>query len=156
MSNKIYYGSISCQGVVKSKNISCTNLSYWVQNENGKRAYRCGVHSDKTKRQKLPRDPNAKEKRLKLYADRQKKVEIKAAFNSRKWHRGHIIVTKLRMMKSPEHHDGYLKVFPNFKHKTRPDGFGCPQLSPKSLGPIDHGMPDLPIAKNLENYHQSL
>lgn len=57
-------------------------------------------------------------------------------------------------MKQPEHIDGFLKVFPNFKHQNRDDGFGCKSLSPKDMGPIDHGQPSLPIALNLENFHQ--
>ena len=58
------------------------------------------------------------------------------------------------MMKKPELIDGYLNVFPNYKHQNRKDGYGCAKLSPKSLGPVNHGMPNLPIAKNIENYHQ--
>lgn len=60
----------------------------------------------------------------------------------------------MRMMKDPDHIDGYLKVFPNFKHDNRKDGFGCASLSPKSLGPVKHGQPDLPDALNIENFHQ--
>ena len=55
------------------------------------------------------------------------------------------------MMKPPEHIDGYLKVFPNFKHQNRKDGFGCASLSPKALGPVSDGSRH---AKNIENFHQ--
>jgi hypothetical protein len=58
------------------------------------------------------------------------------------------------MMKNPEHIEGFLKVFPNYKHQNRQDGFGCMKLSPKYLGPVDHGQPDLPPALNIENFHQ--
>lgn len=57
-------------------------------------------------------------------------------------------------MKNPEHHDGYLKIFPNYNHAGRKDGIGYPSLSPKSLGPVHHGQPGLPVALNLENLHQ--
>ncbi len=57
-------------------------------------------------------------------------------------------------MKSPENHKGYLKVFPNFRHQTRKDGFGCAQLSPMNLGPVHHGQPGLSPALNIENFHQ--
>ena len=57
-------------------------------------------------------------------------------------------------MKKPGLVNGYLNVFPNYKHQNREDGYGCANLSPKSMGPINHKMPNLPSAKNLENYHQ--
>lgn len=50
--------------------------------------------------------------------------------------------------------EGSLAVFPNFKHGSTPEGYGCADLSPKAMGPIDHGMPGLPVALNIENYHQ--
>ena len=65
-----------------------------------------------------------------------------------------MIVSKFRMMKKPEYKKGYLNVFPNSKHQDRKDGFGCASLSPKSLGPVQHTMPNLPPAFNIENYHQ--
>lgn len=60
----------------------------------------------------------------------------------------------MRMMKKVEHKPGYLSVFPNYKHGNRQDGLGMPSLSPKSLGPVQHGMPGLPEAQNLENFWQ--
>ena len=68
--------------------------------------------------------------------------------------KGTVTVSKLRMMKKPESISGFMNVFPNFKHQNRTDGYGCARLSPKSLGPVEHGMPNLPTAKNIENYHQ--
>ena len=50
--------------------------------------------------------------------------------------------------------DGYLAVFPNFKHGNTPEGFGCKTLSPKDMGPVHHGMSNLPTAMSIENYHQ--
>ena len=58
---------------------------------------------------------------------------------------GDVICTKLRMRRLPEDVD---------KHQGRKDGFGCANLSPKSLGPVDHQQKGLPPAKLLENYHQ--
>lgn len=150
--NIIYHGSIRCQATVKTTKQPCTNGAYYAINDNGKRHYRCGVHSCENKRQKLPIDPYKQERKLKLYQERQVLVEMEAKKNHP--HHGHIIVSKLKRQKAPEHHDTYLKVFPNFKHSKRKDGLGCSTLSPKFLGPINHGMPELPIAKNLENFHQ--
>lgn len=67
---------------------------------------------------------------------------------------GQVIVRKMRMMKEVEHIDGFRKIFPNFRHGNRLDGFGCPSLSPMSLGPVIHGEKGLPNAKNIENWHQ--
>jgi hypothetical protein len=50
--------------------------------------------------------------------------------------------------------DGIQNVFPNYRHQGRKDGWGMKSLSPKSIGPIKHGQPGLPDAKNLENFHQ--
>ena len=33
-------------------------------------------------------------------------------------------------------------------------GCGCSALSPKSMGPINHNMGGLPVAMNIEDYHQ--
>ena len=83
-----------------------------------------------------------------------KLIELGRQENLRQGMIGKVIVSKLRMMKHPEEHSGYLKVFPNYKHQNRGDGFGCMSLSPMSLGPVDHGQPELPMAKNIENFHQ--
>ncbi len=47
-----------------------------------------------------------------------------------------------------------MNVFPNFKHQNRKDGYGCRKLSPMYLGPVEHGQPNLPPSKNIENFHQ--
>lgn len=57
-------------------------------------------------------------------------------------------------------YDGYLKIFPNYKHGDRKDGIGLPDLSPMRLGPVVHGQKDrfgnlLPPSLNLENFHQA-
>ena len=145
----IYYNTIKCEDSYKSGE-HCRNNAYYCYL--GKNV--CGVHSKKEERVKLPRDPNSKQKKETVLKDRIARVEKKAARNKRKGKRGKVICTKLRMMKQPDHVDGFLKVFPNFKHQNRNDGFGCKSLSPKDMGPIDHGQPGMPIALNLENFHQ--
>lgn len=146
-----YYGEKICQGIVKSKDIPCTNLAYF-SSEN---KILCGVHSKKDKnRTKLLTNPN-KERLIRELLDQRNKEIVKESLENRKnKKKGKVVVTKLRMMSSPEHIKGYLNIFPNFKHQNRKDGFGCSKLSPKSLGPINHGMLGLPPSKNLENYHQ--
>ncbi len=145
----VYYGEKKCQAKYKSGD-PCKNWAYYEQSNK----ILCGQHSDKSERKKLKKDPNAAKKRLELYQERQKLVEKIAKANQKKGEKGDVICSKLRMMKQPEHFDGYLKIFPNYKHQNRKDGLGMKSLSPKDIGPINHQMPGLPVAKNLENYHQ--
>lgn len=144
----MFYGQTSCQETYKSgpkSGQNCNNQAYYQQDNE----YLCGVHSNKEERKKLPKDPDAGEKKEAELKRREELVK-----KLRKKGKGDIICTKLKMMKAPEHIDGYLKVFPNYKHNNRKDGFGCSALSPKSLGPINHNEKDVPVALNLENYHQ--
>lgn len=72
---------------------------------------------------------------------------------------GNIICCKMRMMSSVPLIPGYLNIFPNAKHANRKDGVGMPSLSPKVIGPIDHGQVDakgnkLPPSLTLEGFHQ--
>jgi hypothetical protein len=145
-----YYGEATCVAT-KANGLACVNKAYYIQSD----VLCCGVHSDKNKRQPLPENPDKDLNRARLLKTRQLIVEQTAQKNRQEGKMGAVVVSKLRMMKDPDHIDGYLKVFPNFKHQHRNDGFGCTSLSPKAIGPIDHGQPNLPIALNLENLHQS-
>ena len=147
---KVYHGETQCIDTIKSgarKGEQCTNNAYYVQNGR----YLCGVHSKKELRSLLPKNPDAAAIKAKLLKERELLVvELAESTTSR----GKVVCSKLRMMKEPDHIDGYLKVFPNYKHANRVDGFGCATLSPKSMGPIHHKMKGIPTAKTLENYHQ--
>ena len=146
-----YFGEKKCEGIIKSRNVDCQNNVYFESN--GKLL--CGVHSKKDKnRVKLPVNPRKDEIYQEEMEKRQKEVEGTAKINKDNKQKGSVIVSKLIMMKNPEYVKGYLNVFSNYKHQNRKDGFGCMKLSPKSLGPVDHGMPNLPPAKTIENYHQ--
>lgn len=141
-----YYGEEKCTGTL-AKGGPCRNMGYYL--DKGK--VRCGVHSSKTSRTKLPVNPEKKANEEKVLSKHFESVVEKALEQEGN---GKVILTKMRMMRKPEFVSGYLNVFPNFLHQTRKDGFGCSSLSPKSMGPIDHGQPGLPIALNLENFHQ--
>ncbi len=149
-----YYGEKNCTALYKSgknKGKSCNNFAYYMDNGN----ILCGVHSRNIKdRKKLPVNPNKDKLRKANLKERAILVEKAAVKNNNKGKSGHVICSKMRMMKAVDHYDGYKKVFPNFRHQNRKDGFGCKSLSPKSMGPIDHGQPNLPPSKNLENFHQ--
>jgi hypothetical protein len=137
-----YYGESLCS--------KCKNKAYYMVDG----TLLCGVHSRNRDRQTLPKNPNASEVRAALVAERHAFVERVAAENRKSNKNGSVIVSKLRMMKEPDHLDGFMKVFPNYKHKNRIDGWGIPELSPKALGPVQHIMPCLPPACSVENYHQ--
>jgi len=155
---KIYYGTIPCQGKTTA-GLDCANKAYWeCKTSGGKRSasYLCGVHSKKIKtRKELPYDSQARVRRLLEYKDREVKVEQARLKYERMEKKGHIICDVMKMRKEAPHKDGYLKVFPNFLHGKREDGYGCSSLSPKSLGPVLHSEYDMPEAKNIENYHQA-
>ena len=145
MSSQLYYyGESTCKGIKRDGSV-CVNKAYYV-------GELCGVHSkDKIA---LPKNPDAgKLAEQKLHDD---KVAIEQAMqlNKAQGKRGQLILTKLAMMKSPPDVKGFLKVFPNYKHGNRRDGWDLPALSPKSIGPVHHGQPGLPPSENLENLHQ--
>jgi hypothetical protein len=142
----MYYGETECSGVTR-KGTPCTNRAYYSVDDR----YFCGVHSKKGERTELKRDPNAKRKAAQELADMRTSIDRAAAENSCA---GSVMVSKLGFMKKPKYVGSTLCVFPNYKHQNRADGFGCASLSPKALGPVDHGMPGIPPARSIENYHQ--
>lgn len=157
--NIIYYGSIKCQALKGADNLNCTNNAYYLENKK----YLCGVHSDKNKRETLPKDKNLKVKKNELYAKHLESVEHAKLSNNKNKECGKVDCFKMRMMKEVPLRKGYLNVFPNNKHQNRTDGFGCSSLSPMNLGPVEHQqfikfvngrVKELPISLNMENYHQ--
>lgn len=156
--NTIYYGEIDCQAIYKSgakKGQQCVNKAYYRTNED---KYLCGVHCKKCNGVNnsimLPKNPDHEQLKLNGYEELKGLAKNMAQNNYNSGIKGDVICTKMLMMKNPFNKPGYLMIFPNFKHKNRKDGIGLPSLSPKSIGPINHKMPNLPPAKNLENYHQ--
>ncbi len=146
-----FHGQASCEGIIQKTKAKCTNKAYYEQA--GK--FYCGVHSStKKQRSELVQDPQKEEKRRLELARWKVDVEEVAMVNRANGKKGHVRVGKLRMRRAPPHVAGYLKVFPNFRHGNRVDGFGCKTLSPMDLGPVRHGMLGWPDAENLENYYQ--
>lgn len=117
---------------------------YWANN-----SAMCGMCSRTRVRSKLRVNPNAAQ----IKADKQA-AHMQTVEAARTPGAGSVVVMKMHMMRNPEQTPGVLLVFPNYKHGGRTDGLGLPELSPKSMGPIDHKQPGLPIARNLENFHQ--
>lgn len=145
-----YYGESSCTATTRSG--PCKNKTYYVCDNQ----YVCGVHSRNKLRIELPKR-SASDKRQLLndkITNELTLIEEIQSLNLKNNKRGDLIISRLQMRKEVEHIDGFYRVFPNFRHQNRLDGFGCSALSPMSLGPVDHGQPNLPPSKNLENFHQ--
>lgn len=149
-----YYGEHQCEAVYgsgKKKNEQCNNKAYYEYD--GKLL--CGQHTKGYKERKdLPKNPNKNAIRTEKIHDHQASVDEAQKRNQANGVRGDVIVRKMRMMQAVEDVPSYLKVFPNFKHGNRKDGFGCSSLSPMSLGPIHHIMPGIPPANTIEAWHQ--
>lgn len=64
---------------------------------------------------------------------------------------GQLKLQRMKMFVTVDSIPGFMKVFPNYKHENRKDGFGCSALSPKKLGPIHFNGLE---ANNLENFWQ--
>ena len=137
------------------------------------RLYRsvCGIHHPEGK-SATPLDQSRFETYKQSFRDQREKDWERAKKDNR-WQRGTLKVRgnrtaegakKTSVVSSPGyrgeykgiawHIRGYRPVFPNDKHGPTKEGYGCPALSPKQMGPVKHSMSILPPAKNLENYHQ--
>ena len=149
----IYSGDHECGSRYKSgskEGLKCSGRAYYFQEGN----IYCGRHSKKETRKKLKNNPEKDILRQKENEVRKSKADNLAAINKQNNIKGKVIVSKLSFMSSPQYQDGYMAIFPNYKHKNRQDGLGFSKLSPKCLGPVIHNMKNLPRSKNLENFYQ--
>lgn len=142
-----YYGELKCESIKKGGD-KCENGAYFDIAGH----YYCGMHSRQNPaRKQLPKNPIREKKirgpTIKHDPADMSEYDTAAKENRDAGRRGNIKVTKIAMMKSPVETSGFFPIYPNFKHRHF-------SLSPKSMGPVDHGQPGLPQAKNLENFHQ--
>lgn len=147
-----YWGQQKCSAL-KKNGLSCENNAYYVLDNK----LLCGVHSggkNKEKRVELSHHPEEKEIKEKERDRHEEECDEIAVKNCENGKMGKVILYKMKMMKNVGFVKGFINIFPNFKHGNRNDGMGLPSLSPKSIGPIQHNQPGLPIALNLENFHQ--
>lgn len=159
MAEVVYHGEQKCEALYKSgpkRNSRCDAGAYFQDGDE----LLCGRHSNKETRTALPKmGARMRAERKKIAnTEAQRLIEEAARANSAKGAKGQVVLTKKRFMGEVEPVPGYIQVFPNFKDggKTTPEGnsLGMSALSPKSLGPVDHGMPGIPAASTVENYHQ--
>ena len=145
----IYHGEEQCDAT-KADGRHCENFAYFSLGS----AIRCGVHAKKGHAQKLPVNPAKKEREAAEKAKHEQEIQEVAAVHRSKGKKGEVILYKMRMFKTPPYRSGFLNVLPNYLDKHPKEGLGLPALSPKSIGPIEHGQPGLPQSLNLENFHQ--
>ena len=147
---KVYHGQSACQ------NAGCKNKAYFSTKVKGE--YLCGVHSRKLGKDRKPLPKPTKLMKEQAVRERMNELQVgieeSASVNRKVGTEGSVILTKMYMLRNPDTVAGYIKVFPNYKHQNRKDGYGCMKLSPKFLGPVIHGQPGLPHALNIENFHQ--
>lgn len=141
-----FWGEVRCGELCASGNY-CKSKSYFRVGD----TLRCGTHSRNCDRIELRKNPDAKKLKEEKDSLRFSRALLASKSGGR---RGQIVCSKLGMRKEVPHKDGYLSVFPNYKHGNRKDGYGCPALSPMSLGPIKHEQEGVPVFSNLENFWQ--
>ena len=108
----------------------------------------CSIHSIKSKREYLPKNSEGSILSKKNQERIIEKYKEAAAENALKSKKGDVILTLCE-----SHAEGFRKVFPTTdSEKRRGEGFPCPSLSPEHMGPVIHGIQDLPPSKNLVNY----
>ena len=159
MVKKIYKGETECQHEF------CKKKAYYIVNfpvhfgnsvirDNEK--YLCGHHSKKyTSSENMPKNNKKYEKPKDEYKDHNDKCTIIAEENKKKGIKGKVSFFKMRMFSVVGYQEGYLNIFPNYKHGNRSGGIGCSSLSPMSVGPVVHNQPTIKVnSKNLENFHQ--
>jgi len=146
-----FYGEHPCSEHYKNGKL-CRNLAYF-RSRTGKLV--CGLHVKKHHGStQLPVNPNKQADLEAKYQRWAEECESVAAANRQQGVRGTVVCTKMGMMRNPVRREGFIMIFPNFKHGGRKDGRGMPALSPKAMGPVVHGQQGLPNALNLENFWQ--
>lgn len=146
----IYAGEHVCDAPLKTSLGTCNKKAYYKVGCH----IRCGTHSNQEPREVLPVNPRKKEIEEVEYAQQAAEVQEAIQRNKEAGRPGTVVLSKMQMMKKPTYRAGYLNVFPNYLDANRRGGLGLATLSPKAIGPVVHGQPGLPIAKNLENFHQ--
>jgi hypothetical protein len=145
MSAIVFFGESTCS------HDGCNRKAYYKDSRPN--SVFCGFHASKSARTKLKKNPNAATVREEKLATHRRSYETAQEENKRQNRPGQVICCQMKMFSGDVIRDGFLSIFPNYRHADRKDGLGMPSLSPKSFE-CDHGQPGLPVAKSLENFHQ--
>lgn len=128
----MYYGETICQRSLKNGN-PCKNKAYWGCDK----AYLCGVHSRRLEdRVQLQKNPNAEKIKQDIIDSHLSGVLRTVKDNMMNITPGLVTIRRMNLLRSIKFVEGYLPVFPNFRHNDRKDGFCCSSLSPMNLGPV--------------------
>lgn len=151
--NEPFKGEMSCQGFYKTgvnKGKPCVKVAYYAQGQ----GYFCGTHSKADLRKELKVNPQKAVEKAASIETQDESIIASFAENIANKKPGDVICSKMGMRQAVVPVAGYQSVFPNFHPGNRKDGEGCPSLSPMSLGPVEHNIPDLKPANHLEGYWQ--
>src|SRR3989338_1878100 len=151
-----YYGECACHGYYKTgkrRGLPCDGRGYYRDRVD--HLTYCGVHCPTERRIKLPMRPDRRARQQALVDEDNLQAKLEAEQRRAQGLHGKAVLYHMKMMKSVPALMGYIKVFPNYLHGSRKDGLGMPSLSPKAMGPVEHGQLGLPPAQCLENYHQA-
>jgi hypothetical protein len=151
-----FHGEQPC-GATYKQGAPCRNHAYFrAETDDDPPLLLCGVHAKQAECAALPKRSAADKRRQASERQQTEQADIERARseNVRAGRRGSVTLTRMFRMRAVPALPGRTKVFPNYRHQNRSDGIGCASLSPMSLGPVEHGQPDLPPASCVENFHQ--
>lgn len=101
----------------------------------------------------LPKHPNPMKHKCDGVQRRRDAVKAAREENVKNGVRGKVACSTLFQMKPAKYIPGYTCVFVESHFSNHDDGIVAKELCPKQMGPVHHGQPRLPVAKNLANLY---
>lgn len=147
-------GVVQCMATYSCRNNgarACKNKASYEQNGR----YLCGVHC-KGERVILSKMTRVEKKEAQILSISQhlEKLTLTAQTAKSRGIQGRVKLFPMPMSRGVGIEDGYHNILLNSRPGQRADGSGCDSLLAKSLGPVDHGQPGLPVCQNLQNFHE--
>lgn len=150
----VFYGEVGCSAKYATGEKKGQRCRFRAHYKTDADRFCCGVHSTDGRRSNLPRDPGAAAAGAAALTAHEEEVEAAARANRAGGRRGEVACAKLRMRQAVPRLAEFKHVFPNNRHGSRTDGFGCATLSPMRLGPVVRVADQEFLAHSLENYWQ--
>jgi hypothetical protein len=133
----------------------CGRPAYYAVNNSPRCGYCANKHT--AGRKKLKKDPNSTEKEEEALLVHQATIENARDATRDVASRVNLFKLKGIIPKIPQE-AGYITVLPNKANRSgleRSDGaLNMSSLSPRCIGPVEHGQPDVPPALSIECFHQ--
>ena len=147
-------GAAPCMATYSGKDnagLACKNKASYEQNGR----YLCGVHC-RGERRRLPKTTRVEKREAQILSISQhlEKLTLTAQTAKGLGQQGRVKLFQTRISKPVGVEEGYHNIFLNYRQGQRADGYGCDSLSARSLGPVDHGQPGLPVSQNLQNFDE--